>query len=130
MNKSDLQRETTKQELSAHFEGSSSKPLILYTSAKNGEGKEELFDAIKEMFFNGELSFNDEIMVSNLRQKNALVIASDSLKKVSESIANCMPEDFLSIDLMSAYAALGEIIGEEVSDDLVDKIFSEFCMGK
>ncbi|MCR5846988.1 MAG: tRNA uridine-5-carboxymethylaminomethyl(34) synthesis GTPase MnmE [Lachnospiraceae bacterium] len=130
LNKSDLQRETTKQELNAHFEGCLIKPVILYTSAKNGEGKEELFEMIKEMFFAGEISFNDEIMVSNLRQKNDLVIASDSLKKVSESIENSMPEDFLSIDLMSAYAALGEIIGEEVSDDLVDKIFSEFCMGK
>ena len=89
-----------------------------------------MFNTIKEMFFAGEISFNDEVMVSNLRQKNALIIAGDSLKKVSESIENAMPEDFLSIDLMSAYASLGEIIGEEVSDDLVDKIFSEFCMGK
>jgi len=130
LNKADLQRETTKQELNAHFEGSSTRPVFLYTSAKTGEGKEELFNTIKEMFFAGEISFNDEVMVSNLRQKNALIIAGDSLKKVSESIENAMPEDFLSIDLMSAYASLGEIIGEEVSDDLVDKIFSEFCMGK
>ena len=130
LNKADLQRETTKQELNAHFEGSSTRPVFLYTSAKTGEGKEELFNTIKEMFFAGEISFNVEVMVSNLRQKNALIIAADSLKKVSESIENAMPEDFLSIDLMSAYASLGEIIGEEVSDDLVDKIFSEFCMGK
>ena len=69
-------------------------------------------------------------MVSNLRQKNNLVDADASICKVLESIENGMPEDFLSIDLMSAYASLGEIIGEEVNDDLVDKIFSEFCMGK
>ena len=104
--------------------------MFIYTSAKTGEGKEELFENIKEMFFAGEISFNDEVMVSNLRQRNELLIASESLKKVMDSIAASMPEDFLSIDLMSAYAALGEIIGEEVSDDLVDKIFSEFCMGK
>ena len=120
----------TKQELNAHFEGSSTRPVFIYTSAKTGEGKEEVFETIKSMFFNGEISFNDEIIVSSLRQKNELVSASESLKKVLESIANSMPEDFLSIDLMSAYASLGEIIGEEVSDDLVDKIFSEFCMGK
>ena len=82
------------------------------------------------MFFNGDLSFNDEVMVSNLRQKNELIKANEALTKVMESIENGMPEDFLSIDLMSAYASLGEIIGEEVNDDLVDKIFSEFCMGK
>ena len=69
-------------------------------------------------------------MVSNLRQKNELIKATEALTKVRESIENSMPEDFLSIDLMSAYASLGEIIGEEVNDDLVDKIFSEFCMGK
>ncbi len=130
LNKSDLPREMTKQELNAHFEGSTTKPVFIYTSAKTGEGKEELFENIKEMFFAGEISFNDEVMVSNLRQRNELLIASESLKKVMDSIAASMPEDFLSIDLMSAYAALGEIIGEEVSDDLVDKIFSEFCMGK
>ena len=130
LNKSDLPREMTKQELNAHFEGSTTRPVFLYTSAKTGEGKEELFETIKSMFFNGEISFNDELIVSSLRQKNELVAASEALKKVSESIANSMPEDFLSIDLMSAYASLGEIIGEEVSDDLVDKIFSEFCMGK
>ena len=130
LNKSDLPKEMTKQELNAHFEGSSTRPTFIYTSAKTGEGKEEVFETIKSMFFNGEISFNDEIIVSSLRQKNELVSASESLKKVLESIANSMPEDFLSIDLMSAYASLGEIIGEEVSDDLVDKIFSEFCMGK
>ena len=130
LNKSDLPREMTKQELNAHFEGSSTRPVFIFTSAKTGEGKEEVFETIKSMFFNGEISFNDEIIVSSLRQKNELVSASESLKKVLESIANSMPEDFLSIDLMSAYASLGEIIGEEVSDDLVDKIFSEFCMGK
>ncbi len=130
MNKSDLQREMTKQEINAHFEGSETRPVFLYTSAKTGEGKEELFNTIKELFFEGQLSFNDEIMVSNLRQKNNLVDADASICKVLESIENGMPEDFLSIDLMSAYASLGEIIGEEVNDDLVDKIFSEFCMGK
>ncbi|MCR4648905.1 MAG: tRNA uridine-5-carboxymethylaminomethyl(34) synthesis GTPase MnmE [Lachnospiraceae bacterium] len=130
MNKSDLQREMTKQEINAHFEDCETRPVFLYTSAKTGEGKEELFNTIKELFFEGQLSFNDEIMVSNLRQKNNLVDADASICKVLESIENGMPEDFLSIDLMSAYASLGEIIGEEVNDDLVDKIFSEFCMGK
>ena len=106
------------------------KPEFLKISASTGDGKEELIELIKGMFFNGEISFNDEVMVSNLRQKNELIKATEALTKVRESIENSMPEDFLSIDLMSAYASLGEIIGEEVNDDLVDKIFSEFCMGK
>ena len=130
LNKQDLKQEMTVQEIKSHFEDIETKPEFLKISASTGEGKEELIELIKGMFFNGELSFNDEVMVSNLRQKNELIKANEALTKVRESIENCMPEDFLSIDLMASYAALGEIIGEEVSDDLVDKIFSEFCMGK
>ena len=130
LNKQDLKQEMTVQEIKSHFEDIETKPEFLKISASTGEGKEELIELIKGMFFNGELSFNDEVMVSNIRQKNELVKANEALTKVRESIENCMPEDFLSIDLMASYAALGEIIGEEVSDDLVDKIFSEFCMGK
>ena len=130
LNKQDLKQEMTVQEIKSHFEDMELKPEFLKISASTGEGKEELIELIKGMFFNGELSFNDEVMVSNLRQKNELIKANEALTKVRESIENSMPEDFLSIDLMSAYASLGEIIGEEVNDDLVDKIFSEFCMGK
>lgn len=130
MNKADLPQEMTVQEIKSHFESMENKPEFIRISALTGEGKYNLIAEIKKMFFNGEISFNDEVMVSNLRQKNELVKAKEALDKVLESIDNAMPEDFLSIDLMSAYASLGEIIGEEVSDDLVDKIFSEFCMGK
>lgn len=59
-----------------------------------------------------------------------MVEAYDSLKMVQKSLEDEMPEDFYSIDLMSAYAALGRIIGEEVGEDLVNEIFSKFCMGK
>jgi tRNA modification GTPase len=56
--------------------------------------------------------------------------AEESLKRLKESLENRMPEDFYSIDLMGAYEALGEITGEEVGEDLVNEIFSKFCMGK
>ena len=82
------------------------------------------------MFFEGNLSFNDEIYITNARHKTALRDAYSSLEKVMQSIEAGMPEDFYSIDLMNAYAALGRIIGEEVDDDLVEEIFSKFCMGK
>ena len=73
---------------------------------------------------------NDEIYITNLRHKEALMETYDSLTMVEKSISEEMPEDFLSIDLMSAYSSLGFIIGEEVEDDLVTEIFSKFCMGK
>ena len=69
-------------------------------------------------------------MITNIRHKEALCQAKEALLLVKESIERKMPEDFYSIDLMSAYASLGRIIGAEVDDDLVEEIFSKFCMGK
>ena len=82
------------------------------------------------MFYDGKISFNDEIYITNIRQKAALTEALESLNQVSESIQNQMPEDFFSIDLMNAYEELGSITGETVGEDLVNEIFSKFCMGK
>lgn len=103
---------------------------ILTISAKEGTGKEALCEKLKQMFFNNELSYNNELYISNLRHKSLLYDTRDSLRRVKESIAMDMGEDFFTIDLMSAYISLGKIIGEELEDDLVNKIFSEFCMGK
>ena len=82
------------------------------------------------MFFGGEISFNDEIYITNVRHKTALKSAYESLCKVNESIEMNMPEDFYSIDLMDAYESLGNITGETIGEDLVNEIFSKFCMGK
>ena len=82
------------------------------------------------MFYQGNLSFNTQIYITNIRHKNALDEAYKSLKKVIESIDNNMPEDFYSIDLMDAYEALGNITGETMGEDLIHEIFSKFCMGK
>ena len=82
------------------------------------------------MFIEGNLSFNDEVCITNIRHKAALMDAEESLVQVKNSVEMDMPEDFFSIDLMSAYESLGTIIGEAVEDDLVNEIFSKFCMGK
>ena len=82
------------------------------------------------MFFNGSITPKEEVYITNIRQKEALINSYESLKKVQGSIDACMSEDFYSIDLMNAYAFLGEIIGQEVDEDLVEEIFSKFCMGK
>jgi len=82
------------------------------------------------MFLSGEIDFNDEVMITNIRHKTALKEALDSLELVERSIEDGMPEDFFSIDLMNAYEQLGTIIGEALEDDLVNEIFSRFCMGK
>ena len=103
---------------------------IIAISAKEKTGMDALCDKISSMFFRGEVTFNDEIYITNVRHKNAVSNALDSLNLVLNSIEKGMPEDFFSIDLLDAYEQLGFIIGESVSEDLVNEIFSEFCMGK
>lgn len=103
---------------------------VIKTSTKENMGMDVFEDTIKEMFFHGEIAVNDEIYITNQRHKEALAEAGESMRMVLNSLADHMPEDFYSIDLMSAYAALGKIIGEEVDDDLVNEIFAKFCMGK
>lgn len=103
---------------------------VISVSAKEETGIRELEKEIKNMFFSGEISFNDEVYITNARHKEALMEAADSLGLVKNSIEMDMPEDFFSIDLMNAYESLGRIIGEAVGEDLVNEIFSKFCMGK
>lgn len=126
-NKTDLETVVSEELLSEKFYDNFK---IIRTSTKEQTGMECFQDAIKEMFFHGEISINDEIYISNLRHKEAIMDAVSSLKMVRKSLEDEMPEDFYSIDLMSAYASLGTIVGEEVGEDLVNEIFSKFCMGK
>lgn len=125
LNKVDLTMVTTEELLKDKID-----KQIIAVSAKEEQGIDNLENVLKEMFYDGEISFNDQIYITNIRQKTALMEALESLKKVQESILMDMPEDFFSIDLMSAYESLGSITGESVGEDLVNEIFSKFCMGK
>lgn len=125
LNKSDLTAVVTEDELKERL----SSPIVSI-SVKKEQGLEELEHMIEDLFFHGEISFNDEIYVTNLRQKRHLEEAKEAIKLVLKSIDDQMPEDFFTIDLMSAYASLGKILGEEVEEDLVNEIFGKFCMGK
>lgn len=125
LNKSDL---NSRVEIEALNE--LDKSNIITISAKNNEGIDLFEDRVKEMFLNGEINFNDEIFVTNARQKESIINAYSSLKLVKKSIEDNMPEDFYSIDLLNTYEELGKVIGEALEDDLVNNIFSKFCMGK
>lgn len=103
---------------------------VIQISAKENTGLDTLEEWITNEFFQGKISFNDEVYITNIRQKEALGDSIKSLTMVKQSIEDGMPEDFFSIDLMSAYESLGGIIGEAVDEDLVNTIFREFCMGK
>lgn len=125
LNKSDMKQVVKPEDLK-----NLNKFSMVSISAKNETGLDKLEHAIKDMFFNGEISFNEEIYITNVRHKTLLQEALDSLHMVKDGINQGMSEDFLTIDLMTAYEKLGMIIGEEVEDDLADRIFSKFCMGK
>ena len=125
LNKTDLTRVLSEEELREK----TGKPVIP-VSAKEQKGIDKLEEQIKEWFLHGEIDFNDEVMITNVRHKTAMSEALKSLELVERSIEDGMPADVFSIDLMNAYEPLGTIIGESLEDDLVNEIFSRFCMGK
>jgi len=132
LNKNDLEHVVTKEEMERFFQEilpQKEKPVILEISAKQCMGMEAFERTVETLFFEGEKNSN-EVVITSMRHKEALQEALDSLMLVRASIENGMPEDFYSIDLMNAYASLGKITGEEVGEDLVEEIFSRFCMGK
>lgn len=145
LNKTDLEAVVTEKTLWDAFMESSMKAAeddnvdlekesnrihIIKTSTKDVTGIDVFEETIQNMFFEGEISFENEVYITNMRHKEALMETKNSLLLVQKSINDDMPEDFYTVDLMNAYTSLGLIIGEEVSDDLVNEIFSKFCMGK
>ena len=143
LNKSDLEKRLTKEAFRKEWMEQVSlsakdtekieqlkKIPVLEISAKNKEGLDFLEEQLKEMFFHGDIQFHNEIYITNIRQKDALKKTQDSLRRVTDSINAGLPEDFYSIDLMDAYERLGSITGELIGEDLVNEIFSKFCVGK
>ena len=133
LNKSDLENVVSSEDVEKlfhEFYSEDSDFVIIRTSAKDEKSLDEFKEKIKEMFFQGELKGNNQLIITNERHGEALRDALSSLRLVRKSMEDGMPEDFYSIDLMSAYQSLGRIIGEEVEDDLIEEIFSKFCMGK
>ena len=125
LNKSDLQTKTTQEDIKGFIDCP-----VISISAKEQSGIEELEKKLEEMFLGGEISYNDEVMITRARQKDASQQAKESFLLVRDGAAMSVPEDLLTIDLMNAYEELGKVIGESVEEDLVNEIFGKFCMGK
>lgn len=131
LNKSDLTQNVSFEDIKLEMDRMGLDLPVVSISAKEGSGIEEFIAKVKEMFFHGELQFSqEEAVITNVRHKTSLQEALDSLGFVIKGIQDQLPEDFYSIDLMDAYERLGSVIGESVGEDLVDEIFSKFCMGK
>ena len=129
-NKSDLNSEIFLEDFERQFKDRQGDAIIIRTSTRENTGIDDFEDAVKKLFFTGSISSDSEIMITSLRHKESLEESLESLTHVKSSLEDNMPEDFYSIDLMDAYASLGKITGEEVGEDLINEIFSKFCMGK
>lgn len=125
LNKNDLPAAIQKEEITRY----SNKRVIPF-SAKKGEGLDELEDYLNQLLSDRKMDSKEEIYITNVRQREALLRTKESLEKVEESIQTGMPEDMYAIDLTDAYKSLGLIIGETVEEDIIEKIFKDFCMGK
>lgn len=126
LNKTDLTEHVTEEMLRSRYPG----VPVCRLSALHGTGLDDLEQQLKKMFFQEDIDFNNQVILSNIRQQEALSQAMSSLKLVIRSIEDGMTEDLYAIDLMDAYTSLGKIVGAAVEDDLVDRIFAKFCMGK
>lgn len=124
LNKSDLNSKIKFNEIE-----SLNPKYFIETSILSGEGIDSLKVMIKDMFFKQEIASNN-IMLTNTRHKNALINASKNIKQAIEVLYNTVAIDLASIDLRNAWSDLGQITGETVEEDIIDKIFSEFCLGK
>ncbi len=125
LNKSDLPSKITEDDVKKY-----SDKFIMSVSARDETGIEEFKNKINELFINGEINYNDEVMITNERHLFLIDNSLKSLEEVKKAIGDEMPEDFISIDLKNTYEYLGAIIGEQIGDDIVDEIFAKFCMGK
>lgn len=128
LNKYDLESKLSEKELLD--EGLDKNTDIIKFSAKTSEGIDELSTVIKRIFALDEILVNNELVITNSRHKSLLDMAVQSLKRVRSGIETGFSEDLLFIDMMDAYSCLGKILGEEIEDDLADRIFEKFCMGK
>ena len=103
---------------------------VIEISAKANIGTDALKEAIREKCFFGVNPDSESLYISNERHKEALKEALSYMENANSSCGAGMPEDFISIDLMGAYQALGKILGETLDEDLVNNIFEKFCLGK
>ena len=139
LNKSDLEPVITVDDLNGIINEintvsySDLNSIVRGFSAKTGDGLRELESLLEDLFIKESLQpdkYNNEPIITSLRQKEMLKEVKKSFDRLRQTIAEGMPEDLLTVDLLAAYEDLGRVTGDTMEDDLVDKIFSEFCMGK
>lgn len=126
LNKTDLEQKLSLEELESYVP----KGQILSISVKENKGFEMLIDALKNMFLDGHTATAEDALLGNTRHKDALYRAKEAMEHCMETITLRMPEDFISMDLQDANRALGEITGDTSDEEIIDRIFTKFCLGK
>ncbi len=124
LNKSDLNSKITQKDLE-----NINCTNIYNISAKTGEGIDEVRTAIKDMFFKGEISTNN-VIITNTRHKEALLRAYECIESAINTLNYTFAIDLASIDIRNAWTFLGEITGDSLEENIIDKIFKDFCLGK
>ena len=126
INKCDLTEAVDRQQIEKLLPSS----LIIEASMTDETGLDKIEDVIEELVYGGEVKQGSSMMVTNVRHKSLLEEAAQSIDDAIEMAAACQPLEFLEIDVNRAYECLGLIIGEEVEDDIINEVFSRFCLGK
>ena len=126
LNKLDLPNEYDKE----YLQNLIPNKKIITTSIATGIGIDELENTIKEMFYSGELNIESDAIVTNMRHKNQLIKAEENILDAINGIKINMPLDCIEVDIRNCWDNLGEITGDGIGEDILDKIFSEFCIGK
>ncbi len=126
LNKIDLESKVTEEDILPF----AAKENIIPISVSENTGLNLLTKRLTELFFGGNIGVSENAFINNARQKNAMYQAKKSLERVLATIRDKMPEDFISMDLQDALRALGEITGETVDEEIIDRIFTKFCLGK
>ena len=103
---------------------------VLKISALNGEGLEKLYALISKMFSLEEINVDNDVIITNLRHKNLISKAIENVKKAKNTVEENMPIDIIAIFIKDILEDLGNITGEIVTDDIINEIFSKFCLGK
>ena len=103
---------------------------VIKASMKTEDGIKDLYNEISNLFNSKEIELNDGVIVTNIRHKNLIHKAIENIKKAMDSISQKMPIDITAICIKETLEDLGEITGDNVSEDIINKIFSKFCLGK
>lgn len=126
LNKIDLEQKITKEMLTKYAKNIE----VINISVKQNIGLEQLIQQLKKLFFEGKAISAEDGLLGNVRHKNALYQAKQAMQRALTTITTHMPEDFISMDLQDANTALGEITGDTVDEEIIDRIFTKFCLGK